>query len=594
MTHRNPFTTPLALLLSTLATFATSAPAGAVGTSTVGSGISLEETTLLHVDLVDDSERIEFDVRSVDGVDGELWVQSPWGDFFAFAVSDDTLVFDGQTGRWDFTFAPTGGQRLYEVDVRVMRDDVEQGGRLFSRQWNFEAGSYTNRTNAAFFIPVDDTALWRLEFNGLAGHEFIVAGSRLGVQAPFSGRSVPLQGMALQADHPVYLDMPEVETQATSTALLTDVVVDGDWVSWDLSRRATVVLQFASQDDVAYAADLSAGRHAWQMPADSVDSVDGVDTLVVAAREAEFHFVAMDVEFCRPGVRIHQWVDGGWAPSVMHWDDSLIDDGSLTMVTTPAGGISSGDVSSPARSGRNAHAWGGPLGVPDGPGNLTLIDTWTAANEESVRIELVAAPVADAGTAEAPAALDAGDDDTDDGGGLDAGSGEAENAIDAGLDDGDLDGGHPQGAVEDAGDPLVDASIPDSGAHIESVVVDGGGADAGVADDRHEDAGGDDEDWRDADEEDAGDAAATVPPWDVAWDDPEDGTSPSVTPPSSPPPSPPTDAAAQRPAEDDSGLSGGLWVDAVAEGCTSARSSSPALLAAFAIAFVGLRRRGRR
>ncbi|MCP4498549.1 MAG: hypothetical protein GY822_01095 [Deltaproteobacteria bacterium] len=389
-----------------------SVSAQAVGSADIGENHLLVGTTQIQVDLLDSSEVFHFWGVEENGNSIQLLVQPPLSPAQNIAL-EVPQSFGGEVGTWTISFSfPDGSPRSrihFEATV-VDAAQVEIVGRVHSQLWTFDATSYTQQTNHAFYIPVattGGTVLWMLEFNGLAGHEFLVAGSRTGVQPPYSGWSVPMQGNRFIADYAVYLDEPTLALAEAGSSLLSDVVLDGGQIQVQLANEVSLRVgidldqdgtAFSDEGEALYSEVLSAGEHTIELPRSSdghfldgrgVPIPSGTQRFVVEAREAEFHFTAMDVEFCRPGVRIHRKEDADWVPSQMHWNDKLIDDGTLGPLVTPQAGISSGQTTDSPQSGVNAHGWGGPLGNTEGPGNLSYVDTWVAANQQVVVVEAV-------------------------------------------------------------------------------------------------------------------------------------------------------------------------------------------------------------
>jgi hypothetical protein len=356
--------------------------------------------------------------------------------------------------------APEPALRVQFEVVVLDADGNVQPGRLSSPRWEIDTGSYDVLTQTAFFVAVPTAAggyVWRLGLEGLAGFQFQVSASASGLGPPLSGLSAPAPATTLSADYDVYLAPPDRPLSTSSSPGITELSADGSLVTWRSSHGGTATLSVDVDGDGVAGTD--ANERVWVAPVAA-----GVGTLYFDGRDAtgarlppgdylaelrvrtgEFHFVAFDVEYMRPGVRIHRLTETGLEPAAMRWDDSLVDDGSLSVVATGAAGVSSGDATLPATA-ETAHGWGASLGDSGGPGDRAFLDTWVAGEEAAATMILRVPPLADGGLVDAgPPTSDAGPTADD----ADAGSVVDEGDAGAASDD--------AGFVEDAGVSEADA-----------------------------------------------------------------------------------------------------------------------------------------
>jgi hypothetical protein len=476
-------------------------PAVASGTDAFGPAHWLMPGTRLTVD-VEPGESFAVEARSRDGGPFEVEVILPDGTREAYTLAPGEpgwgegsaeLRFAAAPGRSQVAFRDPGRAEPLRLKVNVVVEDTDgqaQPGRLSSLRWEIDSGSYLELTNTEFFVPVPVASghvLWRLELDGVAGYEFQISASAAGLAAPLAGRSAPAPATPLSADYDVFLEPPP---RALVDAAPPEVEL--------YAADETGVVFFASEGGVAQlVVDLDGDGVAGATPAESpvVSSVraggtslpwdgrDGDGRVIppgtyegeLRVRTGEFHFVAFDVEFARPGVRIHRVTSSGVEAADMRWDDTLVDDGTLSLVVTGPAGLSSGDPSGPLPAS-TAHGWGTTLGDSGGPGDLSFIDTWVLGDEVITPLT-VTIPPADAG------ASDAGAPSDDAGANEDAGlthldGGLAPDAAAVGPSPGDagfVDAGEDPMWVADAGVDGIDGPA-DAGA---SVVA---GADAGPQD----------------------------------------------------------------------------------------------------------------
>jgi MYXO-CTERM domain-containing protein len=317
---------------------------------------------------------------------------SPWQ--LSLAILDNTVP-------WDVTVTDPGGN--------------SRPGRLHARVWSLSTGSFG--ASAAFsgslyaFAPstgpasVDTVVEWRVD--GLSGNDWSVRANTDGVDGAF-GRSVPLAGNVATPELSLYLHPPE----RASTAILVPAVSNARYEpegtcvnpdptgSGDVRFTASVPGRFhvvcdLSGDgipDVSDVADLhltgDATAGANVVPWDGLDAnglpvAPGRYACEVQLTVGEIHFPLDDVETAYAGMQMFAVeADGSRTPLPMHWDDTQVAGGAVTMpngqlglVRSGPGGVDSGDPAAGPIPNVTARAWGNFTGASRLDG--AWADTWT-------------------------------------------------------------------------------------------------------------------------------------------------------------------------------------------------------------------------
>lgn len=371
---------------------------------------------------VDPGERLRLSARSYPAAAFLLTVASPGPAAQQLTVQPDAqgwrddaiapLLIDVAPGTSALSLSVPGvpqADARFDFSLEVVDSDgVVKPGRVYSGRWEFDSGSYLQQTNADFWVRVptpSGDAVWQLEMNGLAGWQFQVQANRVGVEPPSSSRSVPMATNWVRAGYDVYLEPPDLPLAQPSPVELGEVAQLADGLRVSSSSAGSLVIDVDLDGDGVAPSSPRERLFAVEVPGGSYDVamtwLDGLGQPIAPGEYAawatlatdEVHFTAVDVEYCSPGIRFFQYVDGGARPADMSWDDALIDDG--TVIRPWARSVSSGDAATPAVAGLNAHAWGGPLGNAYGPGNQTFIDTWASAQRVSARFTVVTGAAAD-------------------------------------------------------------------------------------------------------------------------------------------------------------------------------------------------------
>lgn len=406
------------------------------------------------------------------------------------------LVLQVPPGEYSVTFtvpgvAPADARFDFDLAVTDSAGLTPRSGRVFSRRWEFDSGSYLRLTNTSFYVRVpvgSSNVVWQLALSGLAGWQFQVMSNRIGVEPPVSGRSVPMTMSWLLPEFEVYLETPDLPITSQPPGTLSGVAQLADGLRIGDSSAGTLSIDVDLDGDGIAPSNARERLFAVRVPGGAYDVTmdwrDGLGNEIPAGTYSgfatlatdEIHFTAVDVEYCLPGIRMFQLTDAGVLPSAISWDDTLIDDGTIGRPFAQQ--VATGAADAGALAGINAHGWGGPLGNAEGPGNRTYIDTWTSATVTRVAFPVVSGvardqlptrddpappqswvtPRPDAGLA-VGASFDGGSGDA---GSVDAGSadaGWAGDAADAGQNEADAGWAGDAGDAADAGQNEADAGL---------------------------------------------------------------------------------------------------------------------------------------
>jgi len=348
-----------------------------------------------------------------------------------YTVQFSTLL--GFVDPFDITVTPT-------TSTPVTPPKPALPGRLHSSKWSFNAGSYSNPTNAEIYVrtPITSTTdfTWMLHFKGMAGYTFDLSANSIGLPAPKSSTSQKKSlAKAPQPEFDIYLNLPAKATGGAAAPKLSSFKWAGKGLcteaypgvlghfSFDSDLPATYQLVVdtnkdgkydAATDGVVLTGKVTKGTNTvgWAgKTGKGVAVAAGTYKAQLSLRLGELHFVADDIETARPGLRFFK-VDPPKstttpAGALMYWDDTRINTFSSMLIspsTTLPAGLSSGTYGSPGvcsqpgATGVNSHCWG--KFTASGPGNNTYIDTWAFAYQTVATASLVV------GTS-------GGDDDTD-------------------------------------------------------------------------------------------------------------------------------------------------------------------------------------
>jgi hypothetical protein len=369
----------------------TCASALAEGTEDTGPGQRLRASTLFSVDILDDSEAIQW-FGEIQPSTGEVFpvsveVTGPSGALLGVFASASTIPTTDGTGTYhldpigvdaygppadelgeDDSGPPDGTvDPLDEWDVTVIGADSGQG-RLWSRKWRFDAQSFTatDSLDGSFYVrvPGGSAALDSVvEFTvlGLAGNDYDVTANAVGTTNDGwsgGGRSRALGVWDLEPEYPIYLNPPESSAHAydvpgplsVSTATILDcgevlpgtpslsmsfdTDVDGRWhLVCDVDGDG--VFDPVGSDDQLSSGDVFMGTTdlVWAgLTDDGSPLTGGTYDCELKVVVGEIHLVAADIETAFEGIRLFD-VDSDLRRTglPMFWNDVLVQDAAVEM-----------------------------------------------------------------------------------------------------------------------------------------------------------------------------------------------------------------------------------------------------------------------
>jgi len=395
----------------------------AEGTADIGTTQELSSYTTMYVDIVDLSETITWSGS------GSLYVISPSG------TNTATLGSGGS-----YTTTETGAHQVRvstsqsigsSWDIGV-GNQTTSGGRLWSMEWSFNAGSFAQTASItdSFYALISagsesDTQVIELQFDGLAGYVWSITANATGVDGRHGGRSVPMSGNYSQPDQPIYFNPPAIATYTSSTPGIQAATADGSAGAFSVDGAPLACDQFASgsygavfsfscdatgqynimcdmDDDGNFARQGSDLLLTGSCDAGVTNTVswDGNDNMgnpvspgtydcQVTNNVGEFHFVGEDIETIYPGMRMYQLEsDGSRTPLNMFWDDGEVMDYSVAMpngeeapIAPADSGMNSGIYGTGTIAGGNARSWGNFTGWTRG--NSTFMDTYVFLDDST-------------------------------------------------------------------------------------------------------------------------------------------------------------------------------------------------------------------
>ncbi|ACY17390.1 OmpA family protein [Haliangium ochraceum] len=468
--------------------------AHAEGSAELGTTQGVDSTTVFRIDIVDAETESIFWEGPV-----PLTLQLPSGGFhptFPVLPSGQTApAIAGEVGVYQLTLVGADIPAGTAWNLSVRDDQGEEiPGRVFSRNWVMQPddASADGALSASFFAKTPtaagQTGVIELRVDGANSNDggptaFGFQANASGIPGANAGRSVPDNdtGNPIGVGNiALYLNPPATATYSVGAPQVSSLVFRGGSLACN-SAEPGAGGTFAFNSSVAGTFHLMC-----DFDADGVDISDDDDLLVVGTAtpgtntvawngedrngstvaagsyqcqvrltSGELHLVAEDVETMFPGLRMFA-IDsvGTSTPLAMYWNDSQIQasaipmpNGELSLETSGAAGVSSGDPTGAPEANTNARAWG-DFGE-DGKGDGSLLDTYTwladdlSASTEAVVIDSDADSDGD-GLTDLEELCDLGTDpdDTDS------------------DDDGRLDG--DEGTADTDGDGLADPLDPDS------------------------------------------------------------------------------------------------------------------------------------
>jgi len=318
--------------------------------------------------------------------------------------NESRVGFDSSFERYDITVTP---------DITTNPDPTEAAGRVWGYTFAVDAGAFDEprATDADLYIVVPGGApgtdyVWQLDLNNFAGFGFNLVANSLGVDAPNSGYSVPInagtpQENTVTYEHKQYFGYPATANPAPTVApvITNPRFIDSAGEDHAISPSGSVgiqdsgVFEFTTDVNGTYSVliDLNqdgifgnAGDRQMNgvatpglisVPWDGKDAAgaippEGLYSAEIQVRLGEYHFIANDVETSggtQEGLTIRQAMpDGSVIDGLIFWDDITLLPGAGGTSNTPAGA----STSTPA----GKHTWGN-FGF-NGFGNERFIDTY--------------------------------------------------------------------------------------------------------------------------------------------------------------------------------------------------------------------------
>ncbi len=425
-------------LLSVITLAFASSYAVAEGSAQLTTSAGYQTSTTLYVDIVDDSvERIRW--QTSQGGTQRLRIWNPAGTQIITGLAKNSttgsLAGNGN-GKYRVQFrdnAPgTNTWDIAVVDDAAYPGNVQPGGRLNSIQWNFNTGSYGSATalDSSFYtlVPTGPTtnATVELKLDGFQGFQYSIYANKTGVNGANAGKSVPTSGNTVTPQYSIYLSVPQLSTFSSltptvSTPTFTPTTpncnsgsgtvgggnagdftfttdIDGTYgLICDLNGDS--VFDETSNGDLFLTGNATAGSNTitWDGKDKNGNDVStGNYQCKVRVAVGESHYPFQDVETTYQGLRLFQ-VNSDLSRTAlnMYWDDNLVQaneasmpagdagsgvgtmpNGQVSLATSGASGINSGNYSDPFAANTNARAWGNYNGSGLSKGNDAFLDTY--------------------------------------------------------------------------------------------------------------------------------------------------------------------------------------------------------------------------
>ncbi|MFT5586913.1 MAG: hypothetical protein ACI9VR_004516 [Cognaticolwellia sp.] len=397
----------------------------AEGTSELGVYQALRSGTVLQVDILDSS------VESMTWTGtGSVTVTDPSGTSLGRFASGDVIPASGGDGAYKLVIGSS--QSISSGWDVAVNGAVDSGGRLWSTNWQFNAGSYAaaRAVTGSFYAAMPDgsgsTAVLEMQTNGLSGYVYNVSANRYGVDGDNGGKSISKSDGVMNPEFQIYLNPPSDADYQSATPMAEGFwlnggaqtsVVDGSLTECDQvdsgvsglafffesDRTGTYQIQCDLDQDGSFSrtggsSDLlliGGSASGWNTVAwDGLDNTGatipvGSYDCLLEVHGGEFHYVAYDIETSFEGLRLYE-LDSSYNRTAldMYWDDSAIQSNTVTMTdgqtsleSSGESGISSGAYTDTASANVNARAWG--AWVYNGKGNNAYLDTYSWLDADS-------------------------------------------------------------------------------------------------------------------------------------------------------------------------------------------------------------------
>ncbi|MCU7844786.1 MAG: JDVT-CTERM domain-containing protein [Candidatus Thiodiazotropha sp. (ex Monitilora ramsayi)] len=323
-----------------------------------------------------------------------------------------------KSGSYEVRLNNENGTELYRFDVSVTPDAVTNPdptaatGRLWAYQWGFYTHSFGEpaSTNSDYYplVPggrTNTNYVWKLDLNKFSGNLYVLSANDLGVDAPYSGYSIPTASGSVTPKFPIYVGYPAVAQNRPDdppvisnfrfiddagmdfgiTPTTSPGVQDSGNFEFTSDVEGTYSIIIDTDSNGVYGANdklllgnavVGSNQVAW-----SGDDADGNPLPVgtynarIQVRLGEYHFIAEDAETSgglgAPGGEDGLAVflansDGSTTDTYVYWDDETFLSGAGGTSNLPDGGLSS--------TAAGKHTWGDFTGTS--VGNNSYIDTY--------------------------------------------------------------------------------------------------------------------------------------------------------------------------------------------------------------------------
>ncbi|MDM8542370.1 hypothetical protein QUF90_14945 [Desulfococcaceae bacterium HSG9] len=360
--------------------------------------------------------------------------------FTTLITTADKIVTDAE-GPWKVELSDHTYKR-FDISVTpnaaTNPNPTADAGRLYALKWDFWTHSFAEEyvTDADYYILVpggftDTNFVWLLDLNNFSGNRYTIWANDRGVNAPYSGYSVPetAKDVKVDAQYPVYVsypaiakDLPDTTPTLTGHSFIDDAEGDNE-ISPDDGDGTEDTGNFKFTSNVAeggmYAITIDTnqngkydagdklllGKHDVAAGAEKIVNWDGKNAkgeivlggeykAQLVMRTGEYHFITWDAETSggtQAGLTVCKVNDDTEHSTVgttqVHWDDATF--------LSEEGGTSNLPEGAACNTPEGHHTWGDFNIEGTGLGNETYIDTYVygdTSDPEEVTVKVDGAP----------------------------------------------------------------------------------------------------------------------------------------------------------------------------------------------------------
>ncbi|MCU7853307.1 MAG: JDVT-CTERM domain-containing protein [Candidatus Thiodiazotropha sp. (ex Monitilora ramsayi)] len=323
-----------------------------------------------------------------------------------------------KSGSYEIRLNNENGTELYRFDISVTPDAVTNpdpiasAGRLWAYQWGFYTHSFGEAasTDSDYYplVPggrTNTNYVWKLDLNKFSGNLYVLSANDLGVDAPYSGYSIPTATGSVTPKFPIYVNFPAVaQSRPDDPPVISGFrFIDNADVDFGITPTTSPGVQdsgnfeFTSDVEGTYSIIIDTDSNGVYGANDKLilgnavvgpnqvswsgDDADGNPLPVgtynarLQLRLGEYHFIAEDAETSgglgAPGGEEGLTVyiansDGSVTDTYVYWDDETFLSGSGGTSNLPDGALSS--------TSAGKHTWGDFTGTS--VGNQSYVDTY--------------------------------------------------------------------------------------------------------------------------------------------------------------------------------------------------------------------------